>query len=282
TRRVKRAGFEVLESCVELGGSLSGEHGIGADKRAAMAWLFTPETLALFRRVKEAFDPGRLSNPDKLIPTAEESARPSRVRFPRRELSEPAARLVETVREAAARGAPLALTGAATRLPRRENGCLWLELLPLSSIRELDRGNYTATVEAGARVPELRAALAAEGFHLPFGPAAGTLGGAIACRSAWGLRDNLLGARALLASGEVVELGGKVVKNVAGYDLLKVLLGSQGGYAALLEVTFRVLARPPVPGSDPLPAPFAPNRWHRALKKAFDPGNRLNPWVFGA
>src|SRR6185312_1194840 len=70
TRRVKAAGHEMLEACVELGGSLSGEHGIGADKRDAMAWLFTPETLALFGRVKAALDPAGLSNPDKVFPLA--------------------------------------------------------------------------------------------------------------------------------------------------------------------------------------------------------------------
>ena len=54
TARVKAAGHDMLQACVELGGSLSGEHGIGLDKRDAMSSLFTPETLALFRRVKEA------------------------------------------------------------------------------------------------------------------------------------------------------------------------------------------------------------------------------------
>src|SRR5204862_7353602 len=61
TVRVKAAGHEILRACVELGGSLSGEHGIGIDKRDAMAWLFTPETLDLFRRIKRALDPDNLA-----------------------------------------------------------------------------------------------------------------------------------------------------------------------------------------------------------------------------
>src|SRR5205814_4346239 len=55
-------------ACVGLGGTISGEHGIGMDKREAMKWLFSRETLSLFRRLKMAFDPNNLCNPDKLIP----------------------------------------------------------------------------------------------------------------------------------------------------------------------------------------------------------------------
>ncbi len=56
TGRVRRAGHEILQACVELGGSLSGEHGIGVDKRDAMAWLFTPRTLDLFNEFLSAFN----------------------------------------------------------------------------------------------------------------------------------------------------------------------------------------------------------------------------------
>lgn len=276
TRRVKEAGFEILRSCVELGGSLSGEHGIGADKRAAMAWLFTPETLALFRRVKAAFDPAGLSNPDKLIPSEAES---SPALAPRREPSTEAKRLVETLRGSAPRS--LAVCGSGSKA-KPSTDLERLSTAGLASIRELDRANYTATVEAGIRLEDLRAALAKDGFHLPFGRGLGTLGGAVACKSVAGLRDNLLGARVLLGNGDVVELGGKVVKNVAGYDLLKALLGSWGAYGVLLEVTLRVTARPPACLETAESArTYAPTRWHRALKRAFDPDNRLNPWVFG-
>ncbi|MBI5202938.1 MAG: FAD-binding protein [Elusimicrobia bacterium] len=273
-KRVKAAGFEILQSCVELGGSLSGEHGIGADKRAAMAWLFTPETLALFRRVKAAFDPKGISNPDKLIPSEAETAP---VRAPKRELTAAAKKLVERARS----GRSFRVAGSGSKA-KAEPGLETLSTAGLDSILELDRSNYTATVEAGVRLEELRARLAKDGFHLPFGRGAGTLGGAIACKSVEGLRDNLLGCRALLSNGAVVELGGKVVKNVAGYDLLKVLLGSWGAYAVLLDVTLRVLPRPPAwLEAKEHARTFSPGRWHRALKRAFDPDNRLNPSVFG-
>jgi glycolate oxidase subunit GlcD len=68
TKTVKEAGHRMLKVCVDLGGTISGEHGIGIDKREAMKWLFTRETLSLFRRLKNVFDPENLCNPDKLIP----------------------------------------------------------------------------------------------------------------------------------------------------------------------------------------------------------------------
>jgi glycolate oxidase len=98
TARVKQAGHEMLQVCVELGGSVSGEHGIGVDKREAMAWLFTPETLALFHRVKAALDPDQLSNPDKIFPLSGLPARgPGFIRPALKPLSEHAAALLEKI-----------------------------------------------------------------------------------------------------------------------------------------------------------------------------------------
>jgi glycolate oxidase subunit GlcD len=66
--RVLEAGEEILKACLAAGGSLSGEHGIGLEKLAAMEWLFTREDLAAMCRVREAWDPGCRMNPGKLIP----------------------------------------------------------------------------------------------------------------------------------------------------------------------------------------------------------------------
>jgi glycolate oxidase len=68
TARVRAAGQEMMRVCVELGGSISGEHGIGTDKREAMRWLFDRPTLDLFRRVKSSLDPEGLCNPGKMVP----------------------------------------------------------------------------------------------------------------------------------------------------------------------------------------------------------------------
>ncbi|RKY20397.1 MAG: FAD-binding oxidoreductase [Planctomycetota bacterium] len=67
-RRAVRAGGEILRRCVELGGSLTGEHGVGVEKREWMGLLFDPDDLAAMARLRAAFDPEGLCNPGKLLP----------------------------------------------------------------------------------------------------------------------------------------------------------------------------------------------------------------------
>jgi glycolate oxidase len=280
TARVKAAGHEMLQACVELGGSLSGEHGIGLDKRDAMAWLFTPETLALFRRVKDAFDPGGVANPDKLFPLAGAAKGPGFSRPSGPPLSDYARLLVDKVRSAPP-SAPFRVRGASTRWKDpTPPGAVELLTTGLGRITDLDRANLTLTAEAGVSVHGLRRELEAQGLHARLFPVSGTLGGLLATRHWPGLRDDLLGLRLLLSTGEVVELGGKVVKNVAGYDLARFLLGSWGACAVILEATLKLHARPPeVPAVAPPPRRPAWNAWSLRARAAFDPAGRLNPWL---
>ncbi|MFM7141350.1 MAG: FAD-linked oxidase C-terminal domain-containing protein, partial [Alphaproteobacteria bacterium] len=69
-RRVLDAGREILEACVALGGSLSGEHGIGVEKIGQMPLLFSPDDLLAMTRLKAVFDPDGRANPHKVIPDA--------------------------------------------------------------------------------------------------------------------------------------------------------------------------------------------------------------------
>ena len=66
--RVVAAGEEILKACVEAGGSITGEHGVGIEKREYMRWIFTEADLGAMRRVKRAFDPAGRLNPGKLLP----------------------------------------------------------------------------------------------------------------------------------------------------------------------------------------------------------------------
>jgi glycolate oxidase subunit GlcD len=68
TRRVLEAGEEIMKLCIESGGSLTGEHGVGLEKLGAMEWLFTDPDLAAMCRARDAWDPRRRMNPGKLIP----------------------------------------------------------------------------------------------------------------------------------------------------------------------------------------------------------------------
>jgi len=68
-QRVEQAGADILHLCVEMGGSITGEHGIGADKRSAMALMFSTMDLDTMTRVRQAIDPQQRANPNKLFPT---------------------------------------------------------------------------------------------------------------------------------------------------------------------------------------------------------------------
>jgi glycolate oxidase FAD binding subunit len=116
--------------------------------------------------------------------------------------------------------------------------------------------DLTVTVAAGTRFADLRATLAHAGQFLPLDPPhadAATIGGIVAANSTgfWrarygGVRDLLIGTTAVLGDGTVARSGGRVVKNVAGYDLNKLFVGSLGTLGVFVECTFKVLPRPPV------------------------------------
>jgi glycolate oxidase subunit GlcD len=282
TRRVKAGGFDILKMCVELGGSVSGEHGIGIDKRRAMGWLFSADTLALFRRIKTAFDPHNLSNPDKLFPLEDETPPEGVVRPKSPPPSDAQTAFVERVREKAARKEPLVAIGSGTKSPKdlREGGEV-LSTKVLDRIVDLDRGNYLVTVEAGVSPRELKATLEAEGFYVGIPLVTGTVGGLLATGAWTPVRDGVLAMKVLLPTGEVVEVGSKVVKSVAGYDVPKLLIGSWGTLGIILEVTLKLFAnRPDIPNE--LPAPRRPETGDilARLQNAFDPDRRLNQWVF--
>jgi glycolate oxidase FAD binding subunit len=112
--------------------------------------------------------------------------------------------------------------------------------------------DLTATVEAGATLDEVNAALGQCRQWLPIdGPDGATVGGAIATNDAGPLRhrygtprDLMIGVQLALADGRLIKAGGNVVKNVAGYDLGKLVSGSFGSLAAIVTATFKLLPMP--------------------------------------
>jgi len=130
-----------------------------------------------------------------------------------------------------------------------------LDTRPCSGILEYEPTELVLTASAGTPLREVEAALAKNGQMLPFEPphfgTAATLGGSVACgfsgprRAAAGsARDFVLGVRMLNGRGEDLHFGGKVMKNVAGYDLSRLMTGSFGTLGLITEVSLKVL---PVP-----------------------------------
>jgi glycolate oxidase FAD binding subunit len=125
----------------------------------------------------------------------------------------------------------------------------------LCGISEYDPSEFTFTAAAGTPVRDIAAALAERGQYLPFDPmlldAGSTLGGTVAAGMSGpgrfrfgGLRDFILGVRFVDGMGRLLRMGGKVVKNAAGFDLPKFFVGSLGRFGVLAELTFKVFPRP--------------------------------------
>jgi glycolate oxidase FAD binding subunit len=124
----------------------------------------------------------------------------------------------------------------------------------LNLLVEHDQANLTATVQSGHRLAALQEVLARHDQFLAFDPPApvrATVGGVVATnlngprRSCYGsVRDLVIGMKIVLATGEQIKAGGKVVKNVAGYDMCKLLVGSLGTLGIITEVTLRMAPIP--------------------------------------
>ncbi len=171
---------------------------------------------------------------------------------------EPALRtLVERVQQARASRGTLRIRGGDTKAfyggtPRGEP----LDMGALCGISSYEPTELVVTVRAGTRLAELEAVLAEQGQCLAFEPPrfgrAGTVGGMVAAglsgpsRAAAGaVRDHVLGLTLLNGKAELLSFGGQVMKNVAGYDVSRVIAGSMGVLGAICEVSLKVLPLPP-------------------------------------
>jgi glycolate oxidase subunit GlcD len=275
-QRVHDAGREMVKLCVEMGGSLTGEHGVGIEKRDYMPLMHTPAELRAMQEVKLAFDPTNLLNPGKVFPAAEVAneavvgtavARPGHGR----------ATAVPTTVEPVASGGPIApigdefvpasaaeaAQGLAVLAQEGRRVAIQHALVPaadvrlstaaLSGIATLALDDLYVTVGAGTPLLELQDFLAQYGKMVPLAspwPDA-TVGGLIAAnrnvplRMRYGaIRDLVLCGTAALADGRIIRLGRPIVKNVAGYDLMRAFVGSHGTLGLLTDVTLKLFARP--------------------------------------
>ena len=165
----------------------------------------------------------------------------------------------EQVRAALAETRRLRIAGGGSKaFYTGETGGERLDVGGHRGVLDYDPGELILHCRAGTPLEELRALLAENGQHLPFEPPAfggeATIGGTVACgfsgpRRPWAgsLRDYLLGAGIVNGHGHRLRFGGQVMKNVAGYDVSRLLAGSLGRLGVILDVSFKVL---PLPASE--------------------------------
>jgi glycolate oxidase subunit GlcD len=301
-RRVKDAGRELMEVCVAAGGTITGEHGVGLDKRELLPLVFSDADMSAMLSVRAAFDPLGLCNPGKIVPMlrgcgeakAEISRKGTTEPPDRNEELSPPLRLSESfapLRETHPTKSLAQIVGDANlsshngtitvspasaeeisevlKLASSERwtvvpvgGMSWINSTAnvIVSTRRLNRiiehepADLIAIAQAGVRLTDFNAKLAENGQWLPLDPpddGRATLGGVVATgiggpqQFGYGRpRGSVIGMKVVLADGSMIKAGGRVVKNVAGYDLCKLFTGSYGSLGIITELNFKLRPRP--------------------------------------
>ncbi|MBW2323577.1 MAG: FAD-binding protein, partial [Deltaproteobacteria bacterium] len=268
-----QAGFDIVKECVALGGTITGEHGVGAEKIEAMRLIFSEDDLDVQRSLKQVFDPLDLLNPGKIIPAPIERDTPPEPPITEKQneyslTPSDTREACEMVRRAFLNRTPLLPQGHGTQggfgnLPTRP--VIPLRSLKFSDVIDYDPANQVVTIGSGMRLSVLQKNLADQNQWLPIRPLMRedyTIGGLVGLDVCGpeGLRygaprDLLLGLKFISGEGRLISTGGKVIKNVAGYEVSRLLAGSAGTLGFLAELTFRLL---PLPETGRAVCAFAP------------------------
>ena len=291
-RRVKEAGRELMEVCVRAGGTITGEHGVGLDKRELLPLVFSDADMDAMLLVRAAFDPLGLCNPGKIVPLlrgcgeakaiATEVTEHAPVRMhvgTRRNTDETrglslgqivgeghvtaqgettivspgsAEEISEVLKLASREGWTVVPVGGMTWLKSKAD--LIVSTQRLNQIIEHEPADLIAVAQAGVKLVDFNAKLAENGQWLPLDPpddGRATIGGVVATgiggpqQFGYGRpRGSVIGMKVVLANGSLIKAGGRVVKNVAGYDLCKLFTGSFGSLGIITEVNFKLRPRP--------------------------------------
>jgi D-lactate dehydrogenase (cytochrome) len=282
-RRVKEAGRELMEVCVAAGGTITGEHGVGLDKRELLPLVFSETDMNAMLSVRAAFDPLALCNPGKIIPmlrgcgearsiatddtdnTDTFSPPPLQVQRPNTTFQSSVVsvssvafptsteELSDIMKRASADRWTVTAAGGMTLLDE-PSANLIVHTSRLNRIIEHEPADLIAIAQAGVTLSAFNQKLAENGQWLPLDPpddGRATLGGIVATglggaqQFGYGRpRGSVIGMTVVLADGSIIRAGGRVVKNVAGYDLCKLFTGSYGTLGLFTELIFKLRPRP--------------------------------------
>ncbi|AQT81623.1 FAD-binding protein [Mycolicibacterium litorale] len=220
---LEAANNEIIEAALALGGTITGEHGVGTEKIQFMTRRFTPVEIAAQRSIKKAFDPAGLLNPGIMLPERS-AAEPELDAF-----------------GAAVRGA---LTGGISPDPRA----------PLTAGENTDiavnLGNLSLVVGADATLDQLNGYLDERGVTCAAVPTTGqerTIGELVATATGVeraAIRHVLLGADVTVVDGQLpARFGAETMKDVAGYDTKRLYIGAHGAFGALRTLIFKIAVK---------------------------------------
>jgi len=261
--QVENAGWEIMQSCVNLGGTISGEHGIGLEKLNAMHMIFSDDDFDTQRALLKAFDSENKLNPGKVIPVskkAEMAAKSKDFTFAPSSHAPLASekKILEQLQHAISTKQSIIPAGnrtAASFGNTSDTPSVSLSSTDLDDIIAYDPPNQVITIGAGLSLEKLQKELEKNDQWLPIRPPLSlqqrSLGGMAALdasgpeRMQYGApRDLLLGLRFINGQGKIISTGGKVVKNVAGYDMTRLMTGSAGTLGFITTLTCRLATIP--------------------------------------
>lgn len=220
---LEAANNEIIEAALELGGTITGEHGVGSEKIQFMPKRFTPAEIAAQRSVKKVFDPAGLLNPGIMLP-AQSADEPDASAFGE---AVRAALMGNGIRDA---GAPLT-AGGNTEIA-------------------LNLGNLSLVVGADTTIEHLNRYLDEHGVACAAVPTTGvdrTVGELVATATAserGHIRHSLLGVDVrLVDNGSPARFGAETMKDVAGYDTKRLYISARGAFGALVALIFKITVR---------------------------------------
>ena len=240
---------EIMREVVKREGTITGEHGVGIEKREFMLFMYDGAELSAMHEVKEVFDPENMMNPGKVFP-----AQLPEVKQVAPAKTTPEGMFVPATPEEAAAG--LAALSAAKRsayINTTRVGAVTISTRALCGIKRYEPDDLYITVGAGMTLAELQAFLGKEGRQVPLAApwAATTIGGIVGSnlnspqRMRYGaVRDLMLCCTVALPDGRLIGAGRALVKNVAGYDMPKLFVGSHGTLGLITDVTLKLMPLP--------------------------------------